>query len=149
MEKINALLNTRERCVKEVEERLARADFSEEEIEDAIQAALRVNLINEERYARALIRGKVGLGWGRAKILHRLHQDRVPDAIIQSCQEDFASSEQEYAMAMREVAKRQARSKDPYATYVRRLVARGYSFELSKRVAADFLSEDPSLCSAI
>lgn len=142
MERINRLLNTRERCIREVKERLASADFSEEEIEDAVQTALRVNLINEERYAHALIRGKVALGWGRAKIMQRLQQDRIPAHIIATCEDDFPSSQREYDMAMREVLKRRAHSKNPYATYVRRLVARGYSFDLSKRVAADFLAQE-------
>lgn len=140
MEKINSLLNTRERCIKELECRLAAASFTEEEIEDALQAAVRVNLVNEERYARSFIRGKVNLGWGRSKILLRLEQDGIPGSIIAACEDDFASADQEYEMAMREVSKHRARSKDPYATYVRRLVARGYSFDLSKRVASDFLS---------
>lgn len=142
MEKINSLLNTRERCIKELEERLAKADFSTEEIEDALQTALRVNLVNEERYARSFIRGKTHLGWGRAKILLRLKQDRIPAHIIDACEDDFATPDQEYVMAMREVAKRSARSKDPFATYTRRLVSKGYSFELSKRVVRDYLTQE-------
>lgn len=144
MERINRLLDTRERCIKELKERLARADFTEEEIEDAMQAAVRVNLVNEERYARAFIRGKVHQGWGRGKILLRLQQDKIPAHVIDACQEDFASSHEEYNMAMHEVSKRRATSKNPYATYVRRLISRGYSYELSKQVVSDYLSQERS-----
>lgn len=141
MERINTLVNTRERCIKELRERLAKAGFNEEEIEDALQAALRVNLVNEERYARALIRGKSALGWGRAKVLQRLHQDKIPDCVIEVCEDDFPSEQQEYDTAMRVLSKRSARSRNPYSTYMRRLVSRGFSFDLSKRVVSDFLGK--------
>ena len=59
MEKINALIAVRERNLKEVRERLSSSGFTPEEIDDALETAVRVNLINEERYARAFIRGKV------------------------------------------------------------------------------------------
>ena len=67
MEKINVLVGVRERSVKEVRERLASCDFTHEEVEDAIETAVRVNLINEERYTRAFIRGKTHSGWGRVR----------------------------------------------------------------------------------
>lgn len=142
MERINSLLNVRERCIKEIRMRLCKAGFSDEEVEDALQAALRVNLLNEERYARAFIRGKVHLGWGRAKIVQRLHADGIADDVIECCQDDFASPCDEYQMAQNELSKRPARSKNPYATYVRRLLGRGFSMDLSKRVAADYLSQN-------
>ena len=65
MDKITALSNVRERSRKETRERLARSGFSEEEIQDGIDTALRVGLISDERYARSFIRGKVHAGWGR------------------------------------------------------------------------------------
>lgn len=140
MEKINALLNVRERNIKETEERLLKCGFTPEEVEDAIGAALRVNLINEERYARAFIRGKTHSGWGRLKIVQRLKMFNIPDEIIASCESEFSSTQDERAMAMRELQKRRATSKDPYATYMRRLISRGYSYELSRQVVAEHLS---------
>jgi len=49
MEKINALIAVRERNLKEVRERLSSSGFTPEEIDDALETAVRVNLINEER----------------------------------------------------------------------------------------------------
>lgn len=140
MEKVNALVNVRERTIKEVRERLRRCDFSSEEIDDAIETALRVNLINEERYARAFIKGKTHSGWGRGKILRRLQESDIPEHVIQSCESEFSSGNEEYLMALRVLEKRSTHSKNPYATYMRRLINKGYSYEISQRAVSEHLS---------
>lgn len=140
MEKINALVGVRERTAKEIRERLAKCGFTSEEIEDAVETALRVNLINEERYARAFIRGKTHSGWGRVKIASRLAANGVDDETIALCADEFNSMQDEYEIAMVELRKRAANSKNPYATYMRRLIGRGFSYELSTRVVRDFLA---------
>lgn len=140
MEKINVLVGVRERSVKEVRERLASCDFTHEEVEDAVETAVRVNLINEERYTRAFIRGKTHSGWGRIKILARLAANGIDEQTIALCSDEFSSTRDEYQVAMAELSKRKAHSKNPYATYMRRLIGRGFSYELSNRVVHDYLS---------
>lgn len=140
MEKINALVAVRERTAKEARERLASYGFTPEEVDDAVKTALRVNLINEERYARAFIRGKTHSGWGRVKITCRLAANGVDEKTIERCADEFSSPDDEYRVAMAELSKRKANSKNPYATYMRRLIGRGFSYELSTRVVRDFLS---------
>lgn len=140
MEKINSLIAVRERTAKEARQRLASCGFTSEEVDDAVETALRVNLINEERYARAFIRGKVHSGWGRVKITQRLVANGVDEETIARCADEFSSTDEEYRVAMAELSKRQAHSKNPYATYMRRLMGRGFSYELSTRVVRDFLS---------
>lgn len=140
MEKINSLVSVRERTVKETRERLAKCEFTPEEVDDAIAAALRVNLINEERYARAFIRGKTHSGWGRLKIIQRLQANGVDESIIRACEDEFSSPEAEYDAALRELSKRKASSKNPYATYMRRLLGRGFSYDVSTRAVKDYLA---------
>lgn len=145
MDKINSLLAVRERTVKEVKERLSGCGFDQEEVDDAVESALRVGLIDEERYARAFIRGKAHAGWGKLKIVNRLKESGVGDETISSCEDEFNSSDAEYESALLALKKREARSSDPYATYMRRLVNKGFSFDLASRVVKDHLSsEDPS-----
>lgn len=140
MEKINALVGVRERTAKEMRERLAKCGFTPEEVEDAVETAMRVNLINEERYARAFIRGKTHSGWGRVKITARLIANGVDEETIALCADEFSSPHDEYDMALAELSKHSANSRDPYATYMRRLLGRGFSYELSTRVVRDFLA---------
>lgn len=140
MEKINVLVGVRERTVKEIRERLGKAGFTPEEVDDAVSSALRVNLINEERYARSFIRGKTHAGWGRYKIVQRLHAAGLDDEVIRACEDEFASKESELERAMRELSKRRANSKDPYATYMRRLVGRGFSHEVASRAVKEHMA---------
>ncbi len=140
MEKINSLITVRERCVKETRERLKKTGFTEEETEDAIATALRVGLINEERYTRAFIRGKVHSGWGREKIIQRLHASGIEDATIYHCEDEFPSSDEEYENALRELSKRSTRSSNPYGAYMRRLVGKGYSYDVASRAVKEFLA---------
>lgn len=135
MDKITALSNVRERSRKETRERLARSGFSEEEIQDGIDTALRVGLISDERYARSFIRGKVHAGWGRERIIRRLEECGVDSSVISACQNEFASPEEEY-----ELEKRSCHAADPYASYMRRLLGKGYSHEVSARAVHDYLS---------
>lgn len=144
MDKIAALSNVRERSRKETRERLARSGFSEEEIQDGIDTALRVGLISDERYARSFIRGKVHAGWGRGKIIRRLEERGVDSSVISACQNEFASPEEEYERALHELEKRSCHAADPYASYMRRLLVKGYSHEVSRRAVHDYLSRSHS-----
>ena len=139
MEKINSLISVRERCVKETRERLNSCGFNQEEIDDAIETALRVGLLSEERYTRAYIRGKTNAGWGRRKIEYRLHMSGIQDQTIQACEDEFSSPAQEYERALSELRKRPTRSANPYGAYMRRLVAKGFSQDLASRAVKDFM----------
>lgn len=140
MEKINSLISVRERCCSEVSERLARAGFNEEEIEDAVESAVRCGLVSNERYARAYIRGKSNLGWGKGKILMHLRRDGIEEETIDACSDEFNSPDEEYQRALRELKKKTSRSSNPYASYMRRLVGKGYSYEVASRATKEFLS---------
>ena len=139
MDKIAALLRVRERTPKELHRRLLDAGFEEEVVRGAVDAALRCGLVDERRYAAALIRGKVSQGWGRSKIMARLRDDGVSSWAIEACSELFATPEQEYERAMHELSKRSVRSKNPRATLTRRLLQKGYSPELANRAVEEFM----------
>lgn len=141
MEKISSLISVRERSILETRERLGKSGFTPEEVEDAVAAALRVGLINEERYTRAFIRGKTHSGWGKRKIMQRLHANGIDDALVEAYSDEFASGDQEYERAKSELLKRPAHSKDPYATYMRRLIGKGYSGQVAARAVKDVLAE--------
>ncbi len=144
MEKINALIAVRERNLKEVRERLSSSGFTPEEIDDALETAVRVNLINEERYARAFIRGKVHSGWGRVKNRRPLACKRHWRGDHSVLCRELGSPDDEYRSALLELSKRSTTSKNPYATYMRRLLSRGYSYDLATRVVRDYLSGSTS-----
>lgn len=142
MDKVHSLVSVRERSEREVAERLAKSGFSEEEARDAAETAVRVGLVSDERYARAFIRGKTHRGWGREKIVMRLKASGVDGSVIESCSDAFASPEEEFENALAVLRKLRSRSSDPYASYVRRLVGRGFSYGTARRAARERVAEE-------
>ena len=139
MDKIHSLVCVRERTAKEIRTRLLDTGFDRDVVEGAVASALKCGLIDEERYAAALISGKVHQGWGRAKIMRRLEEDGVDYQTVAKCSQYFATPAEEYERAMRELEKRSVRSKNPRATLTRRLLQKGYSADLTNRAVNDFI----------
>lgn len=145
MDKIASLVSVRERTCREVRNRLLKQGFTEEEADEAVESAVASGLLSEERFTRAFIRGKVSLGWGRSKIVERLEQDGVDDALVDACSDEFPSGEEEYQMALHELSRRSTSSSDPYASYMRRLVGKGYSYDVAERAVCAYLGRGGEL----
>ena len=133
MDKIGSLVGVRERTCKELRGRLARLGYSADEVDEALAVALRVGLVDERRYALSYIRGKAHAGWGRAKIIAGLKESGVPDEIIEACGESFPNDDEELERALRELQRRSTSASDPYAALMRRLVGKGYSYEVARQ----------------
>ena len=72
-----------ERCVKEVRDKLKTFDIAEEEKTKILDYLLDNHFVNDERYAKAFVRGKVNQsGWGINKIRFHLIQKGINKDII-------------------------------------------------------------------
>ena len=72
-----------ERCVKDVRDKLKTFEISEEEKAKIIDYLLDNRFVNDERYAKAFVRGKVNQsGWGVNKIRFHLIQKGIDKNII-------------------------------------------------------------------
>ena len=72
-----------ERCVKEVCDKLKTFDIAEEEKSKILDYLLDNRFVNDERYAKAFVRGKVNQsGWGVNKIRFHLIQKGIDKDII-------------------------------------------------------------------
>lgn len=139
MDKVAALVSVRERTCKETFDRLLRAGFTEEESQAALESALHSGLVDEERYTRSYIRGKSSCGWGRRKIMMRLQRDGISEELIESCSDEFPSHEEEYERALHELERKGTSSSNPYAALMRRLVGKGYSYDIAKQAVSAHL----------
>lgn len=73
-----------ERSHKEVRNKLYELGCSRDEVEENIVELIQEDLLNEERYARALARGKFRMKqWGKNKIIQQLKFQQVSDYCIQ------------------------------------------------------------------
>lgn len=72
-----------ERCVKEVRDKLKTFDIAEEDKTKILDYLLDNRFVNDERYAKAFVRGKVNQsGWGINKIRFHLIQKGINKDII-------------------------------------------------------------------
>lgn len=141
MDKIADLVNVRERTCREVTERLLECGFSHEEAEEAVASAVRCGMVDEERFVRSFVRGKVSLGWGERKIADRLARAGIDASVIERCADEFPGPDEQYDMALRELSRKPfPSSRDPRSSLARRLVNKGYAPELALRATDEFLS---------
>ena len=72
-----------ERCVKDVKDKLKTFDISEEEKTKILDYLLDNRFVNDDRFAKAFVRGKVNQsGWGGNKIRFHLIQKGIDKDII-------------------------------------------------------------------
>ena len=73
-----------ERCVKDVRDKLKTFDISEEEKTKTLDYLLNNRFVNDERFAKSFVRGKVNQsGWGVNKIRFHLIQKGIDKEIIE------------------------------------------------------------------
>ena len=79
-----------ERSVKEVTDKLKTFEISEKEREEIIHYLIDNKFVNDERFARAFVRGKINQsGWGVNKIRFHLIQKGVSKDIIDEALQSF------------------------------------------------------------
>jgi len=84
MEKARNYCAYQERSLFDVKQKLIKWKATEETIEEVIKSLKDDNYLNEERFAKAFVLGKLRYNkWGRNKIINALKQKQVPDLYIQ------------------------------------------------------------------
>jgi regulatory protein len=133
--KIAAFCAYQERCQKEVREKLHERGLYGDKAEDLIADMISEGFLNEERFAKAFVRGKFRLKkWGRNKIMQDLKFRHIsPNCIKYGFRE---IEDEEYVETLRELAEKKWRSlpeKDPFKKkhkVYQYLIGRGYERDL-------------------
>ena len=98
-----------ERCVKEVRDKLKTFDIAEEEKTKILDYLLDNRFVNNERYAKAFVRGKVNQsGWGVNKIRFHLIQKGIDKDIIDEALGQ--TDEEAYRQRLIEILKTKAKT---------------------------------------
>ena len=72
-----------ERCVKDVRDKMKTYDISQEDREKILDYLLDNRFVNDERFAKSFVRGKVNQsGWGMNKIRFHLMQKGIDKELI-------------------------------------------------------------------
>lgn len=91
--------NYQERSHQEVRNKLYDLGAKASEVEQLITELIEQNLLNEERFARAIARGKFRLlQWGRVKIIQQLKHHRISDYCIRTAMKEIDETEYEQTL---------------------------------------------------
>ena len=133
--KIEAYCAYRERCQKEVLDKLNGWGLIPEVADNILIELIQENYVNEERFATSFARGKFRIKkWGRRKITAELKQRNISDYCIRKALQEIP--EEEYKMTMLNLMQQKSnaiRSANPWARkqkVFQYLVNKGYESNL-------------------
>ena len=133
--KLEALCAYQERCQFEIDQKLFSWQFDEEDRNALISDLISNKFIDEERFAKAFVRGKFNQkGWGRIKIQQHLNQKQISSF----CQKKgmLEINENDYLTKLEEIILKKSNSlktEDPFirkSKTARYAISRGFESEL-------------------
>ena len=109
LEKIRNFCSYRERSESEVLLKLRSLKMPAAKTRNAIILLREEGFINDERYARALVRGKWRVNrWGRIKITFELRAKKIPEKLIISAMDEIDPDE--YRLVLRDLIDKKAKA---------------------------------------
>lgn len=138
LEKMAKFCAYQERCQSEVKQKLRSFDLTEEETENIICDLIEQKFLDEERFAKAFVRGKFNQKrWGKVKIEQHLKQKQISAYCIKKGFEEI--DESKYLSALDEViAKKSKTLKDTNAFELKQKLAR---YAISRGFESDLVWE--------
>ena len=135
--RIVILTNYRERCETELYDRLVNKEkFSIDVYLKAIKKAKDYDIVNDERYAELYAFSKSHACRGTDGIIRHFSQMKIDYESIPSVVEILnEAKERELQVAIGYLKRHPSRSKNAYASHVRKLINRGFSTSLAIRAA--------------
>ena len=135
--------NFQERCHQDVRTKGLNLGFRSDALEEIISTMISEKLLDEERYARSLARGKFRNNqWGRNKIIQSLKQHAIPPYCIKKALTEI--DDEEYMQVIKKLIASKSRvlskEKDGYAKnkkIVAYLLQKGYEYELIAGLIAE------------
>ena len=138
--KIQRLVAVRERCSKELRERLVRDGFSSEDAYAAVDRALACGLVDDLRFGAILARSRISQGRGKAGIVSELERLGILAADIPEWPEAFFQDEEpEVERALELLRRKPPRAKNVRDAAFRKLVMKGYSHDIAATASRLFV----------
>lgn len=130
--KLSAYCSAAERCRADVEEKLRKAEASEEEKENILERLVAEGFIDERRYAKAFAADKFRFSkWGKRKIefalrAKRVSEDCIGEAIDAIDPDEYERTRQELTEAKAKTLKGDRSSMENRAKILRFMAGRGF-----------------------
>lgn len=133
--KIHRLVAVRERASEELRQRLKREGFSEEATEKALERALRSGLVDDSRFAEALVRTRLASGKGMRGIEAELEKWGIDPGAAIAHQEEACGEDAEVQRALEVLRRRPPKAKNQRDAAYRRLIQKGYGSSIASTAA--------------
>ena len=113
LKKLQRYCAYQDRCHKEVRTKLLDLGVYGHDLEEVIVALIEDNFLNEERYAKSFVRGKLRMKhWGKNKILRELKMKNISAYCIKKGMEEI--EEEEYHQILENLVEKKDRlTKEP------------------------------------
>ena len=117
-----------ERCVKDVKDKLKAYDIPQESKDEILDYLLDNRFVNDERFARSFVRGKVNQsGWGMNKIRFHLMQKGIDKDVID---EAFGQTDEEvYKQKLIDILKAKAKTVKAETDFERKRKLAAYAMQ--------------------
>lgn len=133
--KIESYCAYQERAQQEVRDKLYEMGLHQDDVENIISELISDNFLNEERFAKAFVRGKFRIkDWGKVKIIQHLKAKRVSAPLIKMALREI--DEDEYIEKLDLIIQKKAGNQLQKLSYtekakiVRHVQSKGYENDL-------------------
>lgn len=137
-----------ERSQKQVRQRLQKMGLIEEAVDLLISECIQDNFLNEERFAKAFVRGKHSIkGWGRKRLERELKMNEVSEYCIRKAMEQL--DDEAYSEKLEDLARKkwhQTKESNRFKRgkkVVDHLLRRGYESDAVWTIVREFINQSP------
>ncbi len=128
---LTRLLATRGRSVQESRERLLEKGYDDKVVEFVLNRALACGLLDDQKFAQSLIKGRIAAGWGIRRIERELSRFGINTENIDGYPEAFISEDALLVKACALLRRHRSTSKNPRQAAYRYLMSRGYNQDIA------------------
>lgn len=141
-QKILRLISVRERSSTYLRSRLLKEEYPPDAVEEALDKCQRLHLVDDRRYADALIRMRLAAGKGLREAEREIEELGIDPSTLDAWQEhDGLGREAEVQRALALLQRRPPRAKQVREAAYRKLVSQGYGTDIAATAARQWAEE--------
>ena len=143
-ERIAKLVGVRERSTSEMRSRLLRDGYEEYETVAAIKRAVECGLLDDMRFADALIRTRIAQGKGRRGVEEDLKRQGISVSMVPGWPDEYLDSDgtDELERAIAVLRRHPPKAKNVRQSAYRKLISKGYDSSIASQAVRAFCSAD-------
>jgi len=127
------LIAARDRTALELEQRLCAAGFSPEVVKVIVEDAQESGLVDDERFTRSYVNGKLRRGWGQKRIERELQRFGVYLEQFEGYPDAYFGGADELERACSLLERYHTRAKNQREARFRHLLSKGFSAEICQK----------------